>query len=177
MVIAAIVSYLIGSIPFAVLVSRFFKLGDITKFGSGNPGATNMVRLGGKKLGVLTFALDAAKGAVAVALFSSQIAFLAVILGHCFSVFLKFKGGKGVATFLGALLIFNFYAAILCAAIWCVVFLLFRISAVSALSAINITAIVSGFLWPESFVGLAAAAILISYRHKQNITDLLSRRS
>ncbi len=176
-VIVAIVSYLIGSIPFAVIISYIFKLGDIRKFGSGNPGATNMLRFGGKKPAAATLLLDAGKGALAVWLAvkfdAGNIGFLAVIIGHCFSLFLRFKGGKGVATTLGGLLMLNTVAGVVCVGLWIAVYLLSRISSAAALVSINLTALASLFFWPWISYVMLPVAGLITFRHKSNIRKLL----
>ncbi|PIR31931.1 MAG: acyl-phosphate glycerol 3-phosphate acyltransferase [Alphaproteobacteria bacterium CG11_big_fil_rev_8_21_14_0_20_44_7] len=172
------ISFLIGSIPFAIVISKLAGLGDITKFGSGNPGATNMVRFGGKKLAAATLILDALKGALAVWIASQfglpALAFVAVIFGHCFSIFLKFKGGKGVATTFGALLVLNWVAGLAALGIWLCTFLIFRISSVAALTSINLMVIISGIFWYEEFFWeMLAIAVLVTIRHHSNIRKLI----
>ena len=136
-------AYLLGSISFAVLTSRAFGIADPRTYGSGNPGATNVLRSGKKLAAALTLIGDAAKGWVAVmlavhiALSDIQVALiaLAVFLGHLFPIFLKFKGGKGVATALGVLLALNAWLGLAALATWLIVALVFRLSSLSALTA------------------------------------------
>src|SRR5690606_18058618 len=143
----ALAAYLIGSVPFAVVVSRIMGLADPRSFGSGNPGATNVLRTGNRKAAALTLLGDAAKGWVAVylaqriadglALSVAVVALcaVAVFLGHVFSVFLKFKGGKGVATALGVLLAINPWLAVATAATWLIVVYVTRYSSLAAIVA------------------------------------------
>ena len=172
--------YALGSIPFGLFTARIFGLGDVRKIGSGNIGATNVLRTGHKGAAALTLILDAAKGAAAVLLaraFASedavQLAALAAFLGHCFPVWLGFKGGKGVATFLGVWLAFAPAIGLACCATWLVGAALSRISSVGALAA----AVVSP-LWAVMFgasdalVMAILLALLILLRHHQNIARL-----
>lgn len=178
--LVVIVSYFIGSISFAVLISKMAGLGDITKHGSGNPGATNMARLGGKKLAALNLILDALKGTLAVYIGQQLgfpvIAFVAVVMGHCFTVFLKFKGGKGVATTIGALLLLNLHIGVTAIVIWVITFLVFRISSLAALLAINLT-MLKVAIWynmDPMIWGLIIVSLLITYKHKANIKRLIN---
>lgn len=140
LILVAIAAYLLGSIPFGMVVARAMNLGNLRDIGSGNIGATNVLRTGNKRAAALTLLFDAGKGAVAVliarALFAedaAQLAGLCAFLGHLFPVWLKFKGGKGVATFLGLMLALNFWVGLLCCATWLVVALVLRISSLAAL--------------------------------------------
>jgi glycerol-3-phosphate acyltransferase PlsY len=176
--IVILTSYLLGSIPFAVIIARISGIGDITKHGSGNPGATNMLRLGGKKLGAINFLLDFAKGTLAVKigeyLGHEQSAFVAVVVGHCFSIFLRGKGGKGVATTLGGLFGLNPVAGALAIGVWVAVFAAFRISSLSAISAFSITTIAAAIFWcSQVFWAMLPVTVLVIYRHKANIKRLL----
>lgn len=173
--------YLLGSIPFGLIISKIAGIGDLRNVGSGNIGATNMMRAGGKKLAALTLILDLAKGAAATWLACRVLSgnmgaaglFIAT-MGHIFPIWLKFKGGKGVATFLGSLLVLDpmLGAAFIC--IWIAVFTLTRISAKAALVATCVmplaTYILMG-LQPALYVG--CIAIIIIYRHKDNIMRML----
>lgn len=179
----ALVGYLLGSIPFGLVLTRLAGLGDIRKIGSGNIGATNVLRTGNKGLALATLLLDGGKGAAAVlvanALYGPDMAIMAgggAILGHLFPVWLKFKGGKGVATTLGILLALNWQVGVLACLTWLVVALLFRYSSLSALAA---TAAAIGYaLWlgtrqEAQFVALLAVLVWIS--HRANIGRLLRR--
>ncbi len=176
----AVIAYLMGCVPFALIVGYLGGIGDIRKLGSGNPGATNMARQGGKRLGAITLLLDIGKGALAV--YIGQIisfpiaAALFVVLGHCFSAALKFKGGKGVATTLGALLILCPPAGITFICAWLFVYALYGISSLSALISIWATALASLFLWFGNLSLLIYFfAALITWRHKSNIRKLLDK--
>ncbi len=135
-------SYLLGSVPFGVVITRALGLGDLRKIGSGNIGATNVLRTGNKGAALATLLLDSGKGAMAVILayalgidFAAPYAGLAAFLGHLYSAFLGFKGGKGVATYLGTLLAIAPLAGLLACASWLAVALTIRISSASALAA------------------------------------------
>jgi glycerol-3-phosphate acyltransferase PlsY len=138
----AVFGYLIGSIAFGLLLARAMNLGDLRTIGSGNIGATNVLRTGNKTAAALTLVLDAAKGAVAVLLArlfagedAAQVAALAAMLGHCYPIWLKFKGGKGVATFLGVLLALAWPVGLACCLAWLIGVLVTRISSMGAIAA------------------------------------------
>ena len=177
---AAILGYLLGSIPFGLVLTRMAGLGDIRNIGSGNIGATNVLRTGNKKLALATLLLDGAKGAVAVLIARAVDPDLAVIagaaafIGHVFPVWLKFKGGKGVATALGTLLALNWEVGVLCCLTWAVVAFLFRYSSLSALLAIALAPVYAYFLgtMPQVWFGLGLA-VLVWIRHHENIRRLL----
>jgi glycerol-3-phosphate acyltransferase PlsY len=180
--VAAVVGYLLGSIPFGLLLTRAAGLGDIRKIGSGNIGATNVLRTGNKKLAAATLLLDGLKGATAVLLglhFSgTDGAFaggLASVLGHLFPVWLGFKGGKGVATGFGVLFAAAWPAGIAAGAVWLAVARLSRISSAGALSAFALAPV---FAWvaagPEVALLIVLVAALIFVRHEQNIRRLLA---
>ena len=174
----ALSAYLIGCIPFAVIVGYLGGIGDIRKLGSGNPGATNIARQGNKKLGAITLVLDMGKGVLAVYLGRylgyPTAAALFAILGHCFSIFLKFKGGKGVATSLGSLLALYLPAGLVFLSVWLLAFALWRISSFSALISIWLTALVSVYAWFGNLSLLIFfLAILITMRHHSNIKKLI----
>jgi glycerol-3-phosphate acyltransferase PlsY len=166
-----LVAYLLGSIPFAVLVAKFSGLGDITKMGSGNPGATNITRQGGKKMGAITLALDSAKGFIA-AYFWGVPGALAVVIGHCFSVFLKFKGGKGVATTLGAYFGLSLQFGLLASGFWLIGYGLFGISSVAALISVNLIMFISPFYFPSYKEMAVFLSILVTWKHNSNIKKL-----
>ncbi len=182
------VAYLIGSLSFAVLVSRLYGLPDPRSFGSGNPGATNVLRTGRRSAAVLTLLGDAAKGAVAVLLaawatarfglpdWTPLLAALAVFMGHIWPVFFGFQGGKGVATAAGILLALDLRLGLASMGIWLAVFAATRISSLSALATAALAPLViwwlSGRLLDAAALVLLAA--LIFWRHKTNIAKLLS---
>jgi glycerol-3-phosphate acyltransferase PlsY len=181
-------AYLLGSISFAVLMSKAFGLADPRSYGSGNPGATNVLRSGKKSAAVLTLLGDAAKGWLAVMLaihFVPQGAqgemlvagvVLAVFLGHLFPIFLRFKGGKGVATALGVLLALNAWLGVVVLVTWLLVALVFRLSSLAALLAALAAPIYAVLLGlPQTWVFASAVmSMLLIWRHKRNIQNLLS---
>ena len=177
-----ILAYLLGSIPFGLLLTRFAGLGDIRAIGSGNIGATNVMRTGNKKLGIATLLLDAAKGAAAVLLvrqlYSEQLALLAalfVVIGHIYPVWLRFKGGKGVATTLGALFGLHWLLGATVCAIWLITFLIKRTSSLSALLSISLSPVAAYFIAGANVAVLCVLlAALIIYTHRANIGRLLS---
>jgi acyl phosphate:glycerol-3-phosphate acyltransferase len=182
-------SYLLGSIPFGLLLARLFGGGDVRKAGSGNIGATNVARVVGPLAGILTLVFDTAKGTAAVRLAGRvandsatwmMIAALAVLLGHCFPVWLKFKGGKGVATALGVFLALSPLAAVsamllflLCVAYW-------RYVSLGSVAAAAAMPLLIYFLWaprhaPPIIVdaGTLAIALLVIYKHDGNLQRLV----
>jgi len=183
-------SYLLGSLSFAVVISRLFGLADPRSYGSGNPGATNVLRSGSKAAAALTLLGDAAKGAVAVWLvralgpafgvgeFGVALAALAAFAGHLYPVFFGFKGGKGVATFLGALLALDLGAGLVACAAWLAVALVLRYSSLSSLCAAAVAPFALFGLTGAVDVSLviAAMSVLLIVRHRQNIANLLAGR-
>ena len=142
LVLIGVLAYLLGSIPFGVVITRAMGLGDLRSIGSGNIGATNVLRTGNKGAALATLLLDAAKGGVAVVLArqvagedAAQLAALCSFLGHLFPVWLKFRGGKGVATFLGAMIALDWRVGLACCATWAATAAVTRISSLSALVA------------------------------------------
>lgn len=183
MLLAALGGYLLGSIPFGVIATRLGGAGDITKVGSGNIGATNVLRTGRKDLAALTLVGDVGKGILAVVLARLlthddaivAIAGGAAFLGHLFPVWLKFKGGKGVATFFGVMLFAAWPVGVLAALTWIAMAFLFRISSLSALTAAALAPVYAfvtdspyDYLWLALFM-----AVLIFLRHRPNIERLL----
>jgi len=180
-----LLAYLLGTIPFGLLLSKLAGYGDIRKVGSGNIGATNVLRTGNKKLALLTLLLDGEKGAAAVLIAQHiypgtspvpALAGLAALLGHTFPVWLKFKGGKGVATGLGIWLALNPPLGIIACAVWAGVFYKTRYSSLSALTAFAVLPLLA-FVMAGVPQGLLSTAIsgLIVWRHKDNIKRLLTR--
>ncbi len=182
----AMAGYLLGSIPFGLILTRMAGLGDIRAVGSGNIGATNVLRTGRRGLAGGTLLLDAAKAALAVALFTSvlgwpprnvltAIAAVFAVVGHCFPIWLRFKGGKGVATGLGALLVLDWRLGLAGCAVWLAVFLSTSISSVSALSAFAVMPLLGAFVFPDSpIVASILIALLVWIRHAKNIGRLLA---
>ncbi|MBE7210329.1 MAG: glycerol-3-phosphate 1-O-acyltransferase PlsY [Gluconacetobacter diazotrophicus] len=187
--LVAALAYLLGSIPFGLILTRLGGAGDIRQVGSGNIGATNVLRTGRRGLAAATLLLDGLKGALAVVMsvlvsplllpLSAAVAAVAVVLGHCFPVWLRFRGGKGVATGLGVALALDWRAGALCCLLWLLIARLSRISSAGALVAF-------AALWPLLLVlrggnlsdpipwsGLLVAAIVF-VRHRGNIARLLS---
>ena len=172
--------YLAGSIPFGLLLARAFGQGDIRNIGSGNIGATNVLRTGRKDIAAITLLLDAAKAGLTGWLIQNwlgvpfgYVAATAALIGHCYPVWLGFKGGKGVATFFGALFALVWPIGILAAAIWLAVALIFRYSSLGALVTCivcTIAAIVFVNLGAAVMVGVMSAIIL--WRHRENIGRL-----
>jgi glycerol-3-phosphate acyltransferase PlsY len=183
-IVFVIAAYLLGSVSFAVITSKLFGLADPRTYGSGNPGATNVLRSGKKAAAALTLFGDAAKGWLAVflaihfALSNTQVALiaLAVFIGHLFPVFLRFKGGKGVATALGVLLALNVWVGLGGLATWLFIALVFRYSSLAALVAAVATpayAVLPG-LPREWVLASGIMSLLLVWRHKSNIRNLLA---
>jgi glycerol-3-phosphate acyltransferase PlsY len=179
--LAAILSYLLGSIPFGLVLTRMAGLGDIRDIGSGSIGATNVLRTGNKTLALLTLVLDSGKGAAAalaaryVAPELAPIAAVAAVLGHLFPVWLGFDGGKGVATTLGALAAMAWPVGLGACLTWLLVAAMFRFSSLSSLVSIALAPLYAWY-WEEPSAAVAAAilAVFVWYRHKQNIKRLLA---
>ncbi|MCB2111036.1 MAG: glycerol-3-phosphate 1-O-acyltransferase PlsY [Defluviimonas sp.] len=183
LLMAAILGYLFGSIPFGVIVTRLLGLGDLRRIGSGNIGATNVLRTGNKPAALATLLLDGAKGGAAVLAArafagedAAQLAGLAAFLGHLFPVWLKFRGGKGVATFLGTLLALAWPAGLAACATWLVTAIASRYSSLSALVAAALAAIWAGFLGYGHTVWVTVLmATFVYWKHLPNIERLKAR--
>jgi len=180
--IAAVCGYLLGSIPFGLVLTRMAGLGDIRTIGSGNIGATNVLRTGNKGLAAATLILDSGKGAFAVLLANrylsheaAAIAGLFAVLGHNFPVWLKFKGGKGVATTLGVLLAVAWPVGLAACATWLAVAAIFRYSSLAALVALALSPFYA-LIWSDSWVTVTALilAVLAIIRHRANIQRLVT---
>ena len=176
--------YLLGSIPFGLLLARAGGAGDIRKIGSGNIGATNVLRTGNKGLAALTLLLDGAKGWLAPVLVDrfdgsaigpALAAAIGALLGHCFPVWLGFKGGKGVATFFGTFLVIHWEIGVISGATWIVTAAISRISSLAALTAVALTPVyIMALSQPRAFLIAALfMGVLIYYRHLPNIDRLL----
>ena len=182
-----ILAYFIGSISFGILLSKVFKIQDPRSFGSKNPGATNVMRSGKKLAALLTLLGDMLKGTFVVLIAElylnltyDQVLLIAaaVFLGHLFPVYHQFKGGKGVATALGVLLAIDIHIAILVLIIWLVIFLISRISSLSAITAALCLPLITFFMHvDQSFLLLSFfLSILLIYRHKENIKNLIEKK-
>ena len=180
--LSAIVGYLMGSVPFGLVLTRAAGI-DLRSIGSGNIGATNVLRSGRKDLALATLLLDSFKAGLAVLLFTQLasrdyglIAGAAAFLGHCYPVWLRFKGGKGVATYAGLLVFASWKALVIGAICWLGVFAITRISSLAALTAAFIVPI-GILLWGESHFAVAvfaALSVLVFWTHRENITRLLN---
>lgn len=178
---ALIGGYLLGSIPFGLLIARASGQGDIRKIGSGNIGATNVLRTGRKDIAFITLLLDAGKAGVAALLFNhffgspiGLFAGAAALIGHCFPVWLKFKGGKGVATFFGGLLATAWPIGLIAGAIWLACAFITRISSLSALAAAGSAPLIAFMMGYVNIAMMAAVmAVIIYIRHAENIGRIL----
>jgi len=187
-----IVSFLAGSVPFGLIITRLFSDINLRQIGSGNIGATNVLRTGRKGLAIATLLADGMKGGLAVLIISviapadlAALCGLAAVVGHCFPPWLKFRGGKGVATGIATILAINWMVGLICIGVWLVMAYLFRYSSLAALTGFAVSAIViwadsiasSGLMMPLSSAQLwiiTALSALIIMRHHQNIGKLLS---
>ncbi|MEM7247948.1 MAG: glycerol-3-phosphate 1-O-acyltransferase PlsY [Acidobacteriota bacterium] len=185
--IPAGLGYLLGSIPFGLLLARLFGAGDVRSQGSGNIGATNVARSAGMHVGLLTFALDAAKGAVpawfflgrsaelgwAAGLAPAAVAGAGAVFGHCLSIWLKGRGGKGIATYFGATVVLLPWCGLAFAVAWIVTLLLSRYVAVASVLATWVAVVTASVLKaPVVAVALGLAALLCTIRHESNFRRL-----
>jgi len=175
-------AYLLGSVPFGLLIARSSGIGDIRKMGSGNIGATNVLRFGGKRAGALTLLLDGGKGWLAawapLVLVGPDVAFftaIAVFLGHLFPLWLRFRGGKGVATFLGVMLGLSWQTGLATVAVWILVALVFRFSSLAALIAVAAAPVIAWVLGGPQVSSIAIIlAVFVWAKHASNIRRLLA---
>lgn len=176
----ALCGYLFGSVPFGIVISKLMGLGNLRDIGSGNIGATNVLRTGSKPAAAATLILDGAKGAIAALIAykfaggdAAQTAGLMALIGHCYPIWLGFKGGKGVATMLGLILALNWVAGLACCATWLVAAALKRTSSIAALAAAAsscVWMILTGY--PQGIaLGLVVTA-LVFWRHRDNIARI-----
>lgn len=187
-ILVVVLAYLLGSLSFAVIVSKAMGMADPRSYGSGNPGATNVLRSGKKKAAILTLLGDALKGLVAVLLAKyfldagsiteATVAWvaLAVLIGHMWPVFFGFKGGKGVATAVGVLFALSWPVALICTLVWLVMAFGLKISSLAALVATVLSPVLAWVFIDEASWCWAVLiiAIMVLYRHKSNIQNLLS---
>jgi glycerol-3-phosphate acyltransferase PlsY len=180
LILWAMIGYGLGSVPFGMVLSRVMGLGNLREIGSGNIGATNVLRTGNKKAALGTVLLDGGKGAVAVVLArmiagedAAQLAGLMAILGHCFPVWLRFRGGKGVATYLGLMLALSWPVGLACCLTWLVMALVTRISSYAAITAASLSTIWMVLLNQGQIILLGVIlTLLIFLRHRENIKRL-----
>ena len=186
--------YLIGSVPFGLILTKMSGLGDIRNIGSGNIGATNVLRTGNKKIALFTLILDGSKGALALFLLTSlltkasifniynfelimSVVAISSVLGHCFPIWLNFKGGKGVATGFGTILFINLLVGITALLIWFLIAKLFKISSISALVSYFLIPFLMAFNAVENYFIIASVFIssICWFQHRENIKRLLNR--
>ena len=181
-VAGAAFAYLLGSIPFGWILSRAAGLGDIRAIGSGNIGATNVLRTGRRDIAVLTLALDAAKGAAAVLAVAfvagptwALVAGIAAVIGHCTSIWMRGQGGKGVATGLGVIFALAWPVGVACCLAWLCVARLSRLSSAGALAAFALAPVLMLF-WrgPDAGAAIAAVGVIVFVRHSGNIRRLIA---
>ena len=187
-ILVVVLAYLLGSLSFAVIVSKAMGMADPRSYGSGNPGATNVLRSGKKKAAVLTLLGDALKGLVAVVIAKclwdaghiteATVAWVsvAVLVGHMWPVFFGFKGGKGVATAVGVLFALSWPVALICTIVWLIMAFGLKISSVAALVATVLSPVLAWYFIDEASWcwAVLVIAVLVLYRHKSNIQNLLS---
>ena len=173
--------YLAGSIPFGILISKVLGLGDLRKVGSGNIGATNVLRTGNKLAAFLTLLFDFSKGLCAVLIArhffgedAVQISAASALMGHCFPIWLRFRGGKGVATFLGATIALSFIIGIICCFVWLFVAVVRKMSSLASLTSSASAPIAAIFLdHPNTILLLVLLMSVVFFRHKQNIDRII----
>ncbi len=180
-IVTALISYLFGSIPFGYLFTKILLKKDIRNIGSGNIGATNVLRTGNKSLGYLTLILDIVKAVVPVIYIKFNypdlvyISALCAFLGHLFPIWLKFKGGKGVATFVGILISINIYYALVFGIVWTLTFLISRYSSLSSLFASFSIPIYLLIINQSNIIFFIIMFVLIFYTHRENIKRLINK--
>ena len=181
LILILLVCYFLGSIPFGFILTKFFLKQDIREIGSGNIGATNVLRTGNKSIGYLTLLLDILKAVIPVIFikinFSEYlfISSLSVFLGHVFPIWLKFKGGKGVATYLGILFCINYILGFVFVLVWFLIFLIFKYSSLSSiLATFTIPIFYYFFINNENYYFFIIMFILIFFTHRENIKRLLN---
>ena len=180
-IILIAIGYLLGSVPCGLLITKYAGKGDIRNIGSGNIGATNVLRTGSKKLALITLALDALKGVVAVLLakylvpdWAVSLVALAAVVGHIFPVWLQFKGGKGVNTTIAIYWALYWPLGLFASIVWIIIFFMSRISSFSSLSAIILSTVIALFFGNTTmFLMALVTAVLVTYRHKENIIRLM----
>ena len=176
-----LISYLLGSVPFGFLLTKFFLQKDIREIGSGNIGATNVLRSGNKLIGYSTLFLDIFKAVLPIVYLKINfpeflyISALSIFLGHVFPIWLKFKGGKGVATYVGILFSINLILGLIFGIVWIVLFIVFRYSSLSSLIASFSIPIYLFFMNEKQIIFFGIMFILIFYTHRENIKRLKNK--
>ncbi len=181
-IIVLLAAYLFGSVSSAIIVCRMMGLSDPRDLGSHNPGATNVLRIGGRKAAILTFSGDILKGIFPILIakyydFSTlwlSAVVVAAFLGHCLPIFFSFNGGKGVATAFGAVTTMNWQIGLLLLLTWALIFFIFRISSLAGLSSALVLPASSWYLSAESLMPMTIMSLLMIWRHQDNIKNLLS---
>jgi glycerol-3-phosphate acyltransferase PlsY len=180
-VLALLLGYVLGSIPFGLLLTHFAGAGDLRQIGSGNIGATNVLRTGRKGLAAATLLLDLAKGAAAVLIAEAvspgagMLGGMAAFIGHCYPVWLKFNGGKGVATLMGVVLALSWPAGLVYAAVWLGALGLMRISSLAGMAAAMSAPVAAAFFGRSDLVLLfLALALIVLWKHRENIDRLMA---
>ena len=181
-IIVLLTAYLLGSVSSAIIVCRMMGLSDPRDIGSHNPGATNVLRIGGRKAAILTFSGDILKGIIPVLIakyydFSTlwlSAVVVAAFLGHCLPIFFSFNGGKGVATAFGAVTTMNWQIGLILLLTWALIFFIFRISSLAGLSSALVLPASTWYLSAESFLPMTVMSLLMIWRHQDNIKNLLS---
>lgn len=180
-ILVLLIGFASGSIPFGLILTRAAGLGDVRNIGSGSIGATNVLRTGNKALAAATVLLDAAKGAVPVLIAAhvwpglEGLAGVAAVAGHCFTPWLKFKGGKGFASAAGVLLALAWPVLLICAGIWALTLAISRISSVSSMTTVAAAPLVAWAMgYPKIIVPLIAIALIVFVQHRANIGRLMS---
>ena len=182
LIYAVILGYLCGSVPFGLFITRAIGLGDIRNIGSGNIGATNVLRTGNRWAAAATLVLDAAKAALPVLVAryywgenAAMLAAIGAFLGHCFPVWLNFKGGKGVAVMIGSLLALSWPVGLIFCAVWLIIAFAQRMSSLAALTAAATAPIFAFVVVNEWLAGaIAVMAILLFFQHRENIARLMA---
>lgn len=183
MVFHIIAAYLLGSISSAILFTRFTKQTDIREVGSGNPGTTNILRIAGKKAALVVFVFDVLKGALPVytgfligyPTYILSIIAVAACVGHMYPIYFNFKGGKAVATALGAMMPINWLLTLLLLSTWVSVFAIWRISSLAAICTLLLAPIYTYFIKPEFTLAVLTLCVLIILKHRKNITRLIKK--
>ncbi len=175
-------AYLLGSLSFAIMLSRYYGNSDPRSQGSGNPGATNMLRVAGKRLAILTLLGDLSKGLLPI-LLAGYLGFgkqqqawigLAAVIGHLYPLYFNFRGGKGVATTAGMLIGLYPPAALLAVAVWLLTFSLTRISSLAALASVSLCLPLLAWQQPHVLLPVSVLSLLLVWRHRRNLKDLLA---
>jgi glycerol-3-phosphate acyltransferase PlsY len=177
-----LIGYLAGSIPFGIVIARAMRLGDLRNIGSGNIGATNVLRTGNKTAAFLTLLCDAAKGAVVILIARNfvsentvQFVALAALIGHCFPIWLRFKGGKGVATFLGIAWALSWQLGLACCVTWLVIALIYRYSSLAGMLSAGLAPAYAIYFGQGNPLILMLMGALVYARHWENIKRLRAR--